>query len=266
MAMRVKVLSLWRDMSTDDEIRQAADVVASMAGEFTDLARVMTENALEPTQTLARIVTVASRAVPGSEHAAISLVVGNGPPRTTPTSDELPPQIDQIQYETAEGPCVQALTESDLVLTNDLTAAPDWPQFARRAVEETGVRSMLSYRLFLNDGNRGALNFYAMKPDAFDMSAVATGSIFAAYASMAQLAALHRDQSIHLTRAVESNREIGVAMGILMANKRQTQEQAFTDLRIASQHLHRKLRDIAAEVIYTGTLPDQPALRRQKPT
>jgi AmiR/NasT family two-component response regulator len=82
---------------------------------------------------------------------------------------------------------------------------------------------------------------------------------------MAQLAALHRDQSIHLTRAVESNREIGVAMGILMANKRQTQEQAFTDLRIASQHLHRKLRDIAAEVIYTGALPDQPALRQRKP-
>jgi AmiR/NasT family two-component response regulator len=54
-------------------------------------------------------------------------------------------------------------------------------------------------------------------------------------------------------------------MGILMANKRQTQEQAFTDLRIASQHLHRKLRDIAAEVIYTGALPDQPVLHRRQP-
>jgi hypothetical protein len=147
------------------------------------------------------------------------------------------------------------------VLTNDLAAAPDWPNFARRAVEETGVRSMLSYRLFLNDGNRGALNFYAMKPDAFDMASVATGSIFAAYASMAQLAALHQDLSIHLSRAVESNREIGVAMGILMANNRLTQEAAFTSLRVASQHLHRKLRDIAADVIYTGALPEHPAPR-----
>ena len=252
-------------MSTEDQIRQAAEVVAAMAAEFTDLARMMTEDAREPAHLLDRIVAVAARAVPGSEHAAISLMTGDGPPRTAPTSDEVPLQIDRIQYETGEGPCVQALTESDLVLTNDLTVAPEWPVFARRAVAETGVRSMLSYRLFLNDGNRGALNFYAMKPDAFDMSAVATGSIFAAYASMAQLAALHRDLAIHLTRAVESNREIGVAMGILMANKRQTQEQAFTDLRIASQHLHRKLRDIAAEVIYTGALPDQPALRQRKP-
>jgi hypothetical protein len=253
-------------MSTDDEVRQAADVVASMAAEFTDLARVMAEDVKDPAQLLSRIVAVASRAVPGAEHAAISLVTGNGAPRTDPTSDELPPQIDQIQYQTGEGPCVQALTTSDLVLTNDLMTAPDWPAFARRAVEEAGIRSMLSFRLFLNDGNRGALNFYAMKPDAFDMSAVATGSIFAAYVSMAQLAALHQDQAIQLGRAVESNREIGVAMGILMAGKRQTQEQAFTDLRIASQHLHRKLRDIAAEVIYTGALPEEPVLRRRKPT
>jgi hypothetical protein len=252
-------------MSTDDEIRQAADVVASMAGEFTDLARMISEDVGDPAQLLRRVVAVAARAVPGAEHAALSLITGSGGPRTGATSDELPPRIDQIQYETAEGPCVQALTESDLVLTNDLTMASEWPAFARRAVEETGVRSMLSYRLFLNDGNRGALNFYAMKPDAFDMSAVATGSIFAAYASMAQLAALHQDQAINLSRAVESNREIGVAMGILMANKRQTQEQAFTDLRIASQHLHRKLRDIATEVIYTGALPDQPVLRHRKP-
>jgi ANTAR domain-containing protein/GAF domain-containing protein len=251
-------------MSTEDEIRQAADVVAGMAGEFTDLAKTISEDAEGTGQILHRIVAVASRAVPGSEHAAISLMTGERPPRTGPSSDELPPQIDRIQYETAEGPCVQALTRSDLVLTNDLAVASEWPTFARRAVAETGVRSMLSFRLFLNDGNRGALNFYAMKPDAFDMSAVATGSIFAAYASMAQLAALHQDQAIHLSRAVESNREIGVAMGILMANKRQTQEQAFTDLRIASQHLHRKLRDIAAEVIYTGTLPDQPVLRSRK--
>jgi hypothetical protein len=252
-------------MSSGDEIRQAADVVAGMASEFTDLARVMAEASPEPAQILRRVVAVASRAVAGSEHAAISLMVGNQAPRTAPTTDDLPLEIDKIQYETAEGPCVQALTGSDLVLCNDLTVAPDWPAFARQAVEKTGVRSMLSYRLFLDAGNRAALNFYAMKPGAFDMSAVATGSIFAAYASMAQVAVLHQDLAVNLSRAVESNREIGVAMGILMANKRQTQEQAFTDLRLASQHLHRKLRDIAGDVIFTGALPDQPVLRRGNP-
>jgi len=250
-------------MSTDEETRQAAGVLAGMAGEFTDLARLMTQDATEPAQTLSRVVAVAARSVVGGEHAAISVMAGNGPPRTGPTSDDLPLQVDRIQYETGEGPCMQALMASDLVLVNDLASSADWPSFAKRAVDETGVRSMLSFRLFLNDGNRGALNFYAMKPDAFDMSSVATGSIFAAYASMAQLAALHQDLAIHLTRAVESNREIGVAMGILMANKRLTQEQAFTSLRIASQQLHRKLRDIAADVIYTGALPEHPAPGRQ---
>jgi AmiR/NasT family two-component response regulator len=43
-----------------------------------------------------------------------------------------------------------------------------------------------------------------------------------------------------------------------------TQDQGFDLLRLASQHSHRKLADIAAEVIATGTidLPLPPAVRR----
>jgi hypothetical protein len=35
-----------------------------------------------------------------------------------------------------------------------------------------------------------------------------------------------------------------------------TQDDAFSLLRTASQTLHRKLRDVASEVVATGTLPD----------
>jgi AmiR/NasT family two-component response regulator len=38
-----------------------------------------------------------------------------------------------------------------------------------------------------------------------------------------------------------------------------TQEQAFEVLRRASQHLNRKLYDVAAEVVETGQLPGRPA-------
>ncbi len=38
-----------------------------------------------------------------------------------------------------------------------------------------------------------------------------------------------------------------------------TQDDAFALLRKASQHLHRKLRDIAAEVVETGTMPELPS-------
>jgi AmiR/NasT family two-component response regulator len=44
-------------------------------------------------------------------------------------------------------------------------------------------------------------------------------------------------------------------MGILMANGRLTESQAFDQLRTASQNVNRKLRDIAADVALTGRLP-----------
>jgi hypothetical protein len=37
-----------------------------------------------------------------------------------------------------------------------------------------------------------------------------------------------------------------------------TREDAFLLLRSASQHLHLKLRDVAADVVETGTLPEEP--------
>lgn len=63
----------------------------------------------------------------------------------------------------------------------------------------------------------------------------------------------------NLEIALHSARRIGMAMGILMARYQVTDEQAFDLLRRASQHLHRKLRDIAEDVIYTGALDSLPA-------
>ena len=80
---------------------------------------------------------------------------------------------------------------------------------------------------------------------------------------LAELAAAH-EQIAHLKAAVDSNREIGTAIGILMAQERLTNEQAFERLRRASQDSHRKLRDIAADVVDSGSLPE-PSARARDP-
>ena len=46
-----------------------------------------------------------------------------------------------------------------------------------------------------------------------------------------------------------TNREIGAAVGILMATHNISQEQAFDLLSKASQRLNRKLRDIATGIV-----------------
>jgi AmiR/NasT family two-component response regulator len=64
-----------------------------------------------------------------------------------------------------------------------------------------------------------------------------------------------------LTIAVESNRSVGVAMGILMDRHRITEPQSFDLLKTASQAAHRKLRNIALDVIDTGQLEPHPTIK-----
>jgi DNA-binding response OmpR family regulator len=67
--------------------------------------------------------------------------------------------------------------------------------------------------------------------------------------------ATHAEDEVgNLRHALGSNRQIGVAMGVLMARESLTEAQAFDRLRAASQHRNRKLRDVADEVVLTGRL------------
>jgi hypothetical protein len=231
--------------------------LATIADEFGQLVESLADGADQPL-TQQRLVEYAVRGIPGAEHASITVVDGKRAPRTIAGSDELPYQWDRLQYEFGEGPCLEAIATNNVELASDLRTDNRWPRFARAVVDRTPARSMLSYRLFLTEQNRAGLNLYATRPAAFTDQSVATGAMFAAYSSMALLAAARQDKANHLLRALESNREIGVAMGILMAGGKLTSQQAFDQLRTASQNLNRKLRDIAADVARTGTMPAVP--------
>ncbi|HEY7046222.1 MAG TPA: ATP-binding protein [Jatrophihabitantaceae bacterium] len=58
----------------------------------------------------------------------------------------------------------------------------------------------------------------------------------------------------NLRTALATNRQIGAAIGVIMATEKLTNEQAFERIRGVSQRTHRKLRDVADEVLYTGRL------------
>jgi AmiR/NasT family two-component response regulator len=68
--------------------------------------------------------------------------------------------------------------------------------------------------------------------------------------------AREQEQLGTLRTALDSNRMIGAAVGILMVRHGITQARAFDLLRDVSQHANRKVRSIADEVVATGTLPD----------
>ena len=81
------------------------------------------------------------------------------------------------------------------------------------------------------------------------------GLIFQAL-DQAQQRASERERSDNLQSALGSREIIGQAQGILMEREKITAEQAFNLLRQSSQHLNRKLRDVAQDLVDTGETPD----------
>jgi hypothetical protein len=76
--------------------------------------------------------------------------------------------------------------------------------------------------------------------------------LMVALAHEQQISDALRKQNEHLQVALQSNRQIGMALGILMFSHKITAEAAFDMLRKASQRANRKLRDVADEVIELG--------------
>jgi signal transduction histidine kinase/CheY-like chemotaxis protein len=62
------------------------------------------------------------------------------------------------------------------------------------------------------------------------------------------------NRSANLERALTSNRQIGAAVGILMAMHKLTSDRAFAMLREASNNTNCRLRDVADQVVLTGSL------------
>jgi len=204
-----------------------------------------------------RVVRFAARAVPHMQHSGLTLVHGRSRPMTVASTGELSRQVDAIQYETGQGPCLEAVAGHDVTQVVDIRTDEQWPAFARRCAAETKVRSMFSLRLFLSSDDRAALNFYAERPAVFDELDVAVGALFAPFAALAVQNAVQAQEIDNLQTALRTSRQIGVAIGIVMARRLVTYEQAFAQLVTASQYLNRKLRDLAAEVAMTGELPPE---------
>ncbi|MFG1673793.1 GAF and ANTAR domain-containing protein [Micromonospora sp. NPDC049282] len=214
-----------------------------------DLARRLQDEKGEQS-TLDAIVGAAVGTIPGADHAAISEIRDRRRISTTATTHQLPCDVDQVQYDTNQGPCLSSLYEEVTVRVADVRADARWPRFSH-GVAELGLGSMLSFQLYVSHDNLGALNLYAEPPDAFGDESEQVGLLFAAHAAIAMSDAR---QITQLTQALGTRDLIGQAKGILMERHRLTGEQSFRLLVVSSQHTNTKLLDVARHLVESGEL------------
>ncbi|GAB3546023.1 GAF domain-containing protein [Actinopolyspora lacussalsi] len=194
------------------------------------------------TEALQLIVTGAVDTVPGAEQAGVSLLHRDGGITSAATSDATVDEVDQLQADYQEGPCVTALREQHTVMVDDLTAETDrWPRFAPDAAA-LRVASMLSFHLFTRDDTVGALNLYSGIPRGFGTESQLLGGLFAAHAAAALGGARHVAQ---LHRALATRDVIGQAKGILMERFELDADTAFQLLARSAQDANMKLVAVA---------------------
>ena len=175
---------------------------------------------------------------------------------TAASSDPVVDQLDRLQLEHDEGPCLDAVSEGGSSCADDLAVDPRWPRFGPAAAA-IGIHSALAFRL--SEEHTSALNLYARTPAAFRASDQATGVIFATLAGIALDAATARaadeQRVVNLHEALLTRELIGQAQGILIEREHITAEEAFDVLRRASQHLNVKVREVATTLVQTGERP-----------
>jgi AmiR/NasT family two-component response regulator len=104
----------------------------------------------------------------------------------------------------------------------------------------------------------GALG-YLVKP--LDIGQILP-SVEAALTRAAELRKL-REAGAQLAAALGSDREIGMAIGILMERRGLDRRQAFETLRAAARARQRKLREVAAELVRAIETVNQPSKRHE---
>ena len=141
------------------------------------------------------------------------------------------------------------VTADDVDHDADLLDGSPWPRLAERVLATTPVRGMAGFRLLVGDQRSGALNLFSDTPGGLDAASVDQGIVLASFVTVALLAAHERKTATTLRDGMASNREIGKAIGLMMAFHKISDDEAFAMLRKASQDMNIKLSEVARRVV-----------------
>jgi GAF domain-containing protein len=205
--------------------------------------------------TLHRVSELATEALEGADFAGITLKTDKGP-QTSVFTDPKSPEIDQSQYDTGVGPCLDAMRHNAVYRIGDTSSDTQWEPFSRAALAH-GILTTLSVPLTAGTKPVGALNLYARESGTFDdpapEHALAFGELSGIVLTNAQAYWGAFELSEQLQEAMTSRAVIEQAKGILMGASRTTAEEAFDMLVSASQRTNVKLRDVAREIVERAT-------------
>ncbi|MCU1372215.1 MAG: transcriptional regulator [Ilumatobacteraceae bacterium] len=219
---------------------------------FEKLAQqLVSEDSLE--HALTAMLQILTEAVPAASHAGLS--TGDSPqrPATPVFTNPKVPDMDQAQYDSGRGPCLDAWRTGTVVRIDDLSSAADrYAEFVA-AAHDHEIRSTLSIPVIVQDRSVGAINLYSETIGGItaedEQLALDLAPASGAFLVNAQAYWHAFELTQQLNEALASRSIIDQAKGILMAaNPELDADGAFELLRDASQRENTKLRDLAKRI------------------
>ena len=126
-------------------------------------------------------VSLAGAVVGGADGVSVTLR-RRGILSTVAATDQTISDMDASQYQSGEGPCVDASNTGHWFHAESLESENRWPAFTPQA-RALGIRAILSSPLLVQKDPVGALNIYSLTPLAFSSRDQELAAAFAAKAS-----------------------------------------------------------------------------------
>lgn len=197
------------------------------------------------------VVMLAEETVHGAHGVSVSLD-RHGKLRTVAASNDTVLEMDHHQYESGEGPCVDAAAEGHEFHIDSLAGETRWPTFVPKATEQ-GIKSILSTPLIPHDRPLGALNIYSDAERAFGSSEKELAQLFATQTEgllgVAGAEVSDEQRTALITDALRSREVIALATGVLMERDGATQDEAAAGLRKAARDMGVTMRQYASDVV-----------------
>jgi len=195
-------------------------------------------------------------AVPGAEYAGITLADRHGKLETTAATHPLVHEVDRLQYELGQGPCVDAVQGRWQPRSDDLRLDVRWPKYGPLAADR-GIVSQMGIELFDEPGLIAGLNLYSSTAGAFDDDTVEAAMLFCIQATHTLGRVMTQRQ---LTDAMTTRSTIGRATGVVMERFQLGPDRAFELLTRVS-----RMHDVTLEVL-AGQILDEVTNRPTGPT
>jgi anti-anti-sigma factor len=203
------------------------------------------------------VVALTRTTVQGADGVSVSLR-RHGRLSTVAASDQTILDMDAGQYETGEGPCVDASVIGRRFHAEFLDTETRWPAFTPKA-RALGIHAILSSPLVAGKIPVGALNIYSRRPAAFPVKDQDLAMVFANEASLilseVQTDVTDNQLEGRLGEALRTRELISQAQGVIMERDGIGEDDAYTTLRRFSLSSGRPLRERAQDIVSSVRRP-----------